>query len=41
MLEKKKDLIDKVIGEAAVGALQFDVGGSDTKELVRRMKTGV
>jgi SNF2 family DNA or RNA helicase len=38
MLGKKKDLIDKVIGEAAVGALEFEKGVSDAKALVRKMQ---
>jgi SNF2 family DNA or RNA helicase len=38
LLEKKKDLIDKVIGEAAVGALTFEKGESTTRELVRKMQ---
>lgn len=38
MLEKKKDLIDKVIGEAAVGALEFEKDQSTTRSLVRKMQ---
>ena len=38
MLGKKKDLIDKVIGEAAVGALEFEKGMGDAKLLVRKMQ---
>lgn len=38
MLGKKKDLIDKVIGEAAVGALEFEKGFGDAKTLVRKMQ---
>jgi len=34
MLQKKKGLVDKVLGESAVGALDFDSGMSFTKELV-------
>ena len=37
LLDKKKDLIDKVIGEAAVGALEFD-NESSTKALVRKLQ---
>ena len=38
MLGKKKDLIDKVIGEAAVGALEFEKDMSDTRALVRKLQ---
>lgn len=38
MLKKKKNLIDKVLGEAAVGALKFEKGGSSLKELVQAMQ---
>ncbi len=38
LLEKKKDLIDKVIGEAAVGALEFDKDMGTTRSLVRKMQ---
>jgi SNF2 family DNA or RNA helicase len=37
MLDKKKGLIDRVLGEAAVGALDFEKG-SVTKDLVRRLQ---
>lgn len=37
LLQSKKNLIDKVLGEAAVGALQFEKG-TGTKDLVRRMQ---
>ena len=37
LLQSKKNLIDKVLGEAAVGALAFDKG-SGTKELVRKLQ---
>jgi hypothetical protein len=36
MLRRKKSLIDRVIGEAAIGALEFD--GHATKDLLRRMQ---
>ena len=38
LLGRKKDLVDKVLGESAVGALDFDTGESFTKELVRSLK---
>jgi SNF2 family DNA or RNA helicase len=38
LLQKKKDLVDKVLGESAVGALDFDKGTSFTKELVRSLQ---
>jgi SNF2 family DNA or RNA helicase len=38
LLRKKKGLIDKVLGEAAVGALTFDTSGTDLRELVRLMQ---
>jgi SNF2 family DNA or RNA helicase len=38
LLEKKKDLIDKVIGEAAVGALEFEKDMGTTRSLVRKMQ---
>lgn len=38
LLEKKKDLIDKVIGEAAVGALEFEKDSSATKSLIRKLQ---
>src|SRR6478609_2877501 len=39
MLRKKKNLIDKVLGEAAIGALEFESeGGSSLKDLVRAMQ---
>ena len=38
MLHRKKHLVDKVLGESAVGALEFDRGGSSTKELVRMLQ---
>ena len=37
MLQSKKHLIDRVLGEAAVGALDFDKGSS-TKDLVRKLQ---
>ena len=38
LLEKKKDLIDKVIGEAAVGALDFEKGDGALRTLVRNLQ---
>jgi len=38
LLQSKKTLIDKVLGEAAVGALTFEAEGSSTKDLLRRMR---
>jgi SNF2 family DNA or RNA helicase len=38
MLNKKKDLVDKVLGESAVGALDFEKDGSGTKQLVRKLQ---
>jgi SNF2 family DNA or RNA helicase len=40
ILQKKKDLIDKVLGEAAVGALDFSSATSFSVELVRAMRSG-
>lgn len=37
-LRRKKGLIDQVIGEAAVGALKFERGESDLKELAQTMR---
>lgn len=37
LLQKKKDLVDKVLGESAVGALDFDTGQSFKQELLRNM----
>jgi SNF2 family DNA or RNA helicase len=39
LLEKKKDLVDKVLGESAVGALDFGTGASFTKELVNNLRS--
>jgi len=41
LLRKKKDLIDQVLGEAAVGALDFGDTKSFKKELVRMMTSPV
>ena len=41
MLRKKKNVIDRIIGEAAVGALEFEKGGGSTRELVRRLQGSV
>lgn len=38
LLQAKKDLIDKVIGEAAVGALEFEGKMSMTKDLVKALQ---
>ena len=38
LLRKKKGLIDKVLGEAAVGALTFDKDGGDLRGLIRMMQ---
>jgi intein/homing endonuclease len=38
MLRKKKGLIDKVLGEAAVGALKFETSGASLKDLIRSMQ---
>ena len=40
MLQKKKNLVDRVLGESAVGALDFDAGMSFTKELVMNLQRG-
>lgn len=40
-LRKKKGLIDQVIGEAAVGALRFERGDSDFRDLVNSLKETV
>jgi SNF2 family DNA or RNA helicase len=39
LLRKKKDLIDKVLGEAAVGALDFGRGDGNIAELLRALQT--
>jgi hypothetical protein len=38
ILQSKKDLIDKVLGESAVGALEFDSSGSFSFELMRKLQ---
>lgn len=38
LLRKKKALIDKVLGEAAVGALEFEKGESNVMELLRSLQ---
>jgi SNF2 family DNA or RNA helicase len=38
ILQKKKKLIDSVLGESAVGALDFDAGDSFTNELIRSLR---
>jgi len=42
LLTSKKNLVDKVLGEAAVGALDFkkDGVGAGTKELLKQMRSG-
>lgn len=39
LLEKKKDLVDKVLGESAVGALDFGTGASFTRELANNLRS--
>jgi superfamily II DNA or RNA helicase len=39
LLKAKKELIDKVLGEAAVGALDFKKGSNNILELVRSLQT--
>lgn len=39
-LRRKKNLIDRVIGEAAVGALKFDKQGTTLRSLVQAMQKG-
>lgn len=41
ILNSKKDFIDQVLGEAAVGALDFESGGSFNTELMRALRSGV
>lgn len=38
LLRRKRGLIDKVLGEGAVGALKFDKSGTDLQSLVRAMQ---
>lgn len=38
LLRKKKELIDKVLGEAAVGALEFEKGESGAMEILRALQ---
>lgn len=38
LLRRKKGLIDKVLGEGAVGALNFDKGGGDIRSLISAMQ---
>jgi SNF2 family DNA or RNA helicase len=38
LLRKKKELIDQVLGEAAVGALEFAKGESNVRELLRALQ---
>lgn len=40
MLQRKKKLVDQVLGESAVGALDFGTGMSFTKELVMNLQRG-
>jgi len=40
ILQRKKNLIDKVLGESAVGALNFESEGSFTRELMRSLREG-
>jgi len=39
ILQKKKNLIDKVLGESAVGALDFGAEGSFTTELMKSLRS--
>jgi SNF2 family DNA or RNA helicase len=39
ILQKKKDLIDKVLGEAAVGALDFERGSNFTVDLANSLRS--
>jgi len=39
ILQKKKELIDKVLGEAAVGALEFDRGSNFTVDLANSLRS--
>jgi len=41
ILQRKKALIDKVLGESAVGALDFEEEGSFAKQLIKRLRSGV
>jgi hypothetical protein len=38
ILAKKKSVIEKVLGETAVGALDFEAGSSFTVELMRELR---
>jgi intein/homing endonuclease len=40
LLQRKKDLVDKVLGESAVGALDFGTGKSFQAELIENLRTG-
>ena len=40
-LRKKKGMIDQVIGEAAVGALTFERGEGDLKDLLHSLREGI
>lgn len=40
LLQKKKDLVDKVLGESAVGALDFGTGKSFQMELIQNLRAG-
>lgn len=40
LLRSKKDLVDKVLGESAVGALEFKKDEVSAKELLRALKAG-
>ena len=41
LLRKKKNLIDRVLGEAAVGALKFERGEQGARDLVRALQAAV
>lgn len=38
LLKKKKTLIDKVLGEAAIGALKFEKDGSSMRDLIKALQ---
>lgn len=38
LLKKKKTLIDKVLGEAAIGALKFEKDGSNLRDLIKALQ---
>lgn len=40
LLKRKKSLIDKVLGEAAIGALTFEKDGSSMRDLIKALQKG-